>query len=82
MIDEAYMKRTQLVGLRTDAHDKQEEQKMAYDFIQVLEDLLQAIKLRKIDDGLDGDKRRRWAIAYSLTEQLYAYFKTYLVEEQ
>ncbi len=55
---------------------------MAYDFLGTLEDLLQAIKLRKLDDGLSSDKRRWWAIAYTLTEQLYAYFKTYLVESE
>jgi hypothetical protein len=55
---------------------------MRYDLLKNLEDMMQAMKLRKIDDGLDGDKRRRWAIAYTLTEQLYAFVKTYLVESE
>jgi hypothetical protein len=55
---------------------------MPYNFIQTLEDLMQAIKLRKVDDGLDGEQRRNWAIAYTDAQKLYAFIKTYLVESE
>jgi hypothetical protein len=49
--------------------------------VTVLESLLRLVNTKKTDDGLDGPRRRQWAVVYTELEAVYARVKTYLFEE-